>query len=148
MARLIDEEIPRFNDPDSIEAQINEYVMVKASIDLMDARIKELRGKLFERLDLEGFEDDKGNIQLELDTAIGGVLRLEKQRRVTRKLNEPRAEEILEAHGIADEVFELKRVLNEDLLMAAFYEDKITEEELDEMFPSNVVWALRTVKDK
>jgi hypothetical protein len=30
--------------------------------------------------------------------------------------------------------------------MAAYYQDKITEEQLDEMFPVNVVWALRTLK--
>jgi hypothetical protein len=30
--------------------------------------------------------------------------------------------------------------------MAAHYEGKLTEEELDDMFPVSVVWALRTVK--
>ena len=43
-------------------------------------------------------------------------------------------------------MYELKRVVNEAALLAAHYEGKITEEELDEMFPVKVVWALRTVK--
>jgi hypothetical protein len=30
--------------------------------------------------------------------------------------------------------------------MAAFYENKITEDELDQMFPASVTWALRTLK--
>jgi hypothetical protein len=146
MAKLIEEEGARFEDPNSLEAQIREYVKAKSVIDVMDARVKELREKIFVRLDEEGFEDDKGNVQLPLDNDIEGVLRLEKQRRVTRKLNEPKADEILTARGIKNDVYVMREVLEEDLLMAAFYEDKITEDELDEMFPANVTWALRTLK--
>ena len=38
------------------------------------------------------------------------------------------------------------RVIDEDALMAAHYDGDITEEEIDEMFPVTVVWALRTPK--
>ena len=146
MARLIDEGEIRFADPDDIESQISEYAKLKASMEILEARQKELREKLFQHLDLEGLEDDKGNIQLELPTAIDGIVRLEKQRRVTRKIDELKAEEIISERGLEDEVYEMKRVINEDALMAAYYEEKITEAELDEMFPANVVWALRTLK--
>jgi len=74
------------------------------------------------------------------------VLRIEKQRRATRKLDEVTAETLIDEIGLSDEVYEMKRVINEDALMAAFYEGKITEEQLDEMFPVSVIWALRTVK--
>lgn len=147
MANIIPEE-GRFADPDDINSQISEYAKIKASIDIMDTRAKELREKIFEALDQDGYEDDKGNIQLDLDSPIDGITRLEKQRRTTRKLNEPKAEMIIEELGISDDVYELKKVLNEDALMAAFYEDKISEDQLDEMFPVNVTWALRTVKAK
>jgi len=30
--------------------------------------------------------------------------------------------------------------------MSAYYEEKITEEQLDEMFPTTVVWALDILK--
>jgi hypothetical protein len=146
MANVIPEEGSRFDDPDSVEAQVREYSKIKASMDVLETRQKALRENLFSVLDLEGLEDDKGNIQYELPTAIEGITRLEKQRRVTRKLNEPVAETILQTLGLYEEVFEMKPVLNEDALMAAFYEDKISEEQLDEMFPAHVVWALRTLK--
>jgi hypothetical protein len=146
MARLIDEGEIRFANPDDIETQISEYAKLKASMEILEARSKELREKLFQHLDSEGLEDDKGNIQLELPAAIDGIVRLEKQRRVTRKIDELKAEEIITERGLEDEVYEMKRVINEDALMAAYYEEKITEAELDEMFPANVVWALRTLK--
>lgn len=146
MAKIIEEEVSRFEDPETLNAQVREYAKVKASMEVLEARSKQLREKLFEHLDTEGFEDDKGNILIELPSSIDGIARIEKQRRATRKLDELTADTILEQLGLSDEVYELKRVINEDALMGAFYEGKITEEQLDEMFPVHVVWALRTVK--
>lgn len=146
MAKVIEEEGARFLDPESLEAQVSEYAKVKASMEILESRQKELREKLFEALDTEGDVDDKGNIQLNLPKEIDGIMRLEKQRRTTRKLDEETAEAITAEAGIEDEVYEMKRVLNEDALMAAFYEGKLTESQLDEMFPTTVTWALRTLK--
>lgn len=146
MAKRIEEEARTFVGPEDVAGQVKEYIYVKKNIDQLDARSKELRDKLFSHLDEGGYEDDRGNVQLELESEVDGVVRLEKQRRVTRKLNEPKAEEILTELGLKDEVFVMTPVLDEDKLMAAFYEGKITEEQLDDMFPSTVVWALRTLK--
>jgi hypothetical protein len=146
MAKVIEEEVSRFQDPDSLESQVSEYAKLKASIEIMESRSKEIRTKLFSQLDLEGLEDDKGNIILELPAVIDGIARIEKQRRATRKLDEDVAEAIIEQTGLQDMVYEMKRVINEDALMAAYYEGILSEEQLDEMFPTTVVWALRTVK--
>jgi len=146
VARVFEEEGTRFTDPESLEAQVREYGKIKTSMEILETRSKELRTKLFEYLDTEGEEDDKGNVQLELPASIDGITRLEKQRRATRKLDEMTAETIIDQTGLAEEVYEMKRVINEDALMAAYYEGKITEEQLDEMFPTSIIWALRTIK--
>lgn len=145
MAKAIEEE-KRFADPDDIKFQIAEYVKLKASEDLIKKRTAELRDIIFAEIDQDGYEDDKGNHQLDLEEAVDGVYRLEKQRRTKRTLNEAAAEEILADLELTDEVFEMKPVLNEDALMAAFYEGKITDEQLDNIYPLTVTWALRTVK--
>jgi hypothetical protein len=146
MAQVVPEEPREFANPDDINTQIREYVRLKSSIAAMEARTKELHAKLMAELDQDGEEDDKGNIQLDLESEIDGVVRLEKQRRTKRTLDELKADEIIAEAGIEDDVYEMKRVINEDYLMAAFYNEKITEEQLDEMFPVVVTWALRTVK--
>ena len=146
MANRIEEEVTRISDPNDLTSQISEYVKLKASIDGLEARQSELRKKLFAAIEDGGFEDDKGNIQLELGSVIDGVYRLEKQRRTKRTLDEARAEALLEELGLADDIYEMKPVLNEDYLMAAFYEEKITEDQLEEMYPLSITWALRTVK--
>jgi hypothetical protein len=135
-----------FSNPDDPNAQITEYIRLVASIDHMDERRKELREKIFSYLEDEGFEDEKGNLQLPLANPIDGVLRIEKSGRRTRKLDEMKAEEIIESNDLGDSVYKMVRVIDEDALMAAHYEGKLTEEEIDEMFPVSVVWALRTVK--
>jgi len=145
MANLIPEE-GRVANPDDFNSQVREYIKIKNSMEIFEARAKELREKLFAVLDDEGLEDEKGNLQFDLETPVDSVVRLEKQRRSSRKLNEFRAEEIIDEVGIGDDIYEMKRVINEDSLMAAYYQDKLTEDQLDEMFPVTVTWALRTVK--
>ena len=146
MVRAIPEEPREYYDPDDFNSQVREYVRLKETVDALDKRSKELREKLMAVIDDDGLPDANGNILYEFDTPIDGVLRLEKQRRATRKLDEEKAEEIIEAAGIADDVYKMVRVIDEDALMASFYEGKITEEQIDEMFPTTVVWALRTPK--
>lgn len=146
MVNAIPEE-PRFSgNPDDFNTQVREFVRVKDTIDSLEKRSKELREKILAVVDVDGYEDDKGNIIYDLSQPIDGVLRLEKQRRATRKLDDVKAEEIIEAKGLADKVYKMVRVLDEDAIMAAHYEGELTEEEIDEMFPVTVVWALRTPK--
>jgi hypothetical protein len=146
MALAAPEEGRKFYDPDNIDSQIRELIRAKNAISMMEARTKELRESIFSFIDDLGEEDANGNISVYLNAPIDGVVRLEKQRRVSRKLNEPVAETIIEAKGLGDALYEMKRVINEEALMAAYFNGELTEEELDEMFPVDVTWALRTPK--
>lgn len=145
MVNVIDEE-SRVVDPDNLDHQISEYLKLKASIEFMETRQRELREKLFGAIEELGFEDDKGNIQLELDQEINGIVRLEKQRRVSRKIDETVAEELIAELGLEDQLYKTIRVVDEDELMAAVYQGKITDEQLDAMYPPKIVWALMTKK--
>jgi hypothetical protein len=113
---------------------------------VMETRSKELRDKIFEYLDAEGEEDTSGSFGIYLDQEVDGIVRLQKTRRTKRVLDESTADAIIEQAGIADDVYETKRVISEEALMAAFYEEKISEEQLDSMFPVTVSWALNTLK--
>lgn len=145
MARVIDE--PReFANPDDFDTQVREYLQVKNTAEMLDARKEDLRKNLFSHLEGSGEIDDKGNYFIELPQAIDGIVRLEKQKRTIRKLDEQTAEEILKDNGLEDEIYETVRVVNEDKLMAAYYEGKISEDELERMFPAKISWALRTAK--
>lgn len=141
MARVKAEE-PRMGVEDDLMAQAKHYAFVKEQLEYWEKQQKELKAKLFERIDSEGEEDSSGNVVIELPEDINGVVAVVKQRRVSRKINETRAEEIIAEHGLEDTLYKTIRVVDEDALMAALYNDDLTEEEVEEMYPANIVWAL------
>jgi hypothetical protein len=61
-------------------------------------------------------------------------------------LDEQAADAIIAEKGLENEAYKTVRVIDEDALMAMVYEDKITEEELELMFPVKVTWALNVRK--
>ena len=145
MVNVIDE--PReFANPDDINSQVREYVLVKNSIETLEERKSDLRTSIFTVLDEEGEIDEKGNIFVELSQPVEGYVRVEKTKRVTRKVDEAVAEEILKDRNLEDEIYETVRVVNEDKLMAAFYEGKLDENDLERMYPAKIVWALTPKK--
>jgi hypothetical protein len=146
MARLADDNNIRISDPNDFNSQVREYVMVKQSLDVLEKRQLELRTTIFTKIEEAGEPDEKGNIFLELDVEIDGVVRLEKQKRVSRKLDEVAADEVISANNLEDDLYKTIRVVDEDAVMAAHYEGKLTEDEIEKMFPAKVVWALRTAK--
>lgn len=141
MARVKPEE-PRGAEPDTLVNQTKEYAFIKAQLEYLEKQQKELREKLFEALDGSGEPDDKGNIVLELPQEIDGYVSVIKQKRVSRKVDEFVAEEIITEKGMEDTLYKTIRVVDEDALMAALYNDELTEEEIDQMYPQKITWAL------
>ena len=132
----------RNSDETDLIARTKKYAFLKSQLDYLEKEQKALREELFEVLDGEGEVDDKGNVMIQLPQEVDGFNSIIKQRRVTRKVDELRAEEIITAHGLEDTLYKTVRMVDEDALMAALYEEVLTEEEVDEMYPPKVVWAL------
>ena len=141
MARVKPEE-PRGPEQDDLVNQTKEYAFIKAQREYLEKQHKELREKLFEVLDGSGEPDDKGNIILELPQEVDGYVSVVKQKRVSRKVDELVAEEIITEKGMEDTLYKTIRVVDEDALMAALYNDELTEEEIDQMYPQKITWAL------
>jgi hypothetical protein len=146
MANVIDEEPREFANPDAFDSQVREYAQVRDSMAVLEARKKELHGKLMSKLEADGIEDEGGNIVLEFPEDIMGIKALVKTRRVSRKVDLERALEIVKEHGLEDELIEMVPQLVEDAVMAKLYEGELNENEVDQMFPSTVTWALNTKK--
>lgn len=141
MARVKNDE-PRFSDENNLISRTKKYAFLKSQLDYFEKEQKALRALLFEDLDEIGEEDDKGNVIIELPEEVEGYSSVVKQRRVSRKIDEALAEEIIIKHGLEDVLYKTIRVVDEDALMAALYEDVLTEEEVDEMYPQSITWAL------
>jgi hypothetical protein len=141
MARIKEEE-PRVPAVDDLEAQAKQYIFFKKQVEYFESELKSLREKLFELVDTKGEVDGNGNVFFELPNEIDGVRILQKQRRVSRKIEEGVAEQIIADKGMEEQLYKTVRIVDEDALMAALYEGKLTEEEVDLMYPQKIVWAL------
>lgn len=141
MARVKAEE-PRTADENNLINQTKQYAFIKSQLEYLEQQQKELREKLFSVLEVEGQTDDKGNIVVELPKEVEGYLSIIKQKRVSRKVDELVADEIITAKGMEDKLYKTIRVVDEDALMAALYNDELTEEEIDQMYPQKITWAL------
>ena len=139
MARVKDTE-SREEDPLIKDAR--EYSFLKQQIDFLEKQQKEVRERLFTQLDELGELDDKGNVIIELPEEVNGFGAVVKQRRVSRKIDELVADEIITEKGMEEQLYKTIRVVDEDALMAALYNDELTEAEIDLMYPQKVVWAL------
>lgn len=128
-------------DIDFVKATIQQYVAIKEQKDLLGKREAELKAILTDAVEESGEVDGKGHIVLEVDEPVTGVSRLVKQRKLSKPLDMEVAEALLTEKGLYDECTEQIRVLNQDAIMAAYYKEQLTEEDIDSMFPPKVTYA-------
>jgi hypothetical protein len=141
MARVKEEE-PRVPAVDDLESQDKQYIFFKKQVEYFESELKSLREKLFEDIDANGEVDGSGNLFVELSSEIDGVTMLQKQKRVSRKIDPQMADNLIVSKGLENELYKTIQIIDEDALMAALYEGKLTEEEVDLMYPQKIVWAL------
>jgi hypothetical protein len=131
-------------DPEEVAliARARKYAFLKSQLEFLEKEQKEIRAELFTDIELNGETDDKGNIILELPEEVEGYKTVMKQRRNSKSFNEAKAEEIIDSKGLQDKLYKTVRVVDEDAIMAALYNGELTEQEIDEMYPISVIWAL------
>jgi hypothetical protein len=129
-------------EEDPLIKDAREYSFLKQQIDFLEKQQKEVRERLFTTLDEMGEVDDKGNIIVELPEEVNGFGAVVKQRRVSRKIDELVADKIISEKNMEEQLYKTIQVVDEDALMAALYNDELTEAEIDLMYPQKIVWAL------
>ena len=141
MARVSKQD-QRTVDKDNVLSQAQQYAFFKKQVEYFQEQMKSLREDLFEEIEENGEVDSKGNIIFELPKEIEGFVSMTKQRRVSRKIDEDVAFDLIDEKGLRDKLIKTVEIIDEDALMAALYSDELTEEEIDEMYPQTIVWAL------
>lgn len=126
---------------ESVEQMFRDYLKFKALADDTKARMDELKAELSRAVEEQGYEDDRGHQWYELEEQVGDFVSLQRQKRITKSLNEDTAYEILTNLGLRDKCVKKVEVLDEDAIMASLYDGTLTDEHIDAMFPSKVTWA-------
>lgn len=128
-------------DTDSITQDVQAYVMIKDQIGVLTAKQTEIKKRLQTAVTELGEVDGRGHQVLEINDPISGVDKITNQRRVSKSLDMDTAEKILTERDILEDCLEFVPTLNEEAIMKSFYEGKLTESDIDAMFPSKVSYA-------
>lgn len=126
---------------EELRTSLRQYLALKGEVELLTNRVNTLKSKLTEHVESNGQTDDRGHIVLTVDDPDKGDITLTKQRRVSKNLDMNIAEPLLEEKGIKDQCIKMVPVVDESAVMAAFYQGKLTEADIDAMFPEKITWA-------
>jgi hypothetical protein len=121
---------------------VRQNATLKDRIDSTLSIQNEIKTKLRDGVKELGEEDDRGHIVVEINDDITGISKVVNQRKVSKSLDMSVAEEILKEKGLHERCVMMVPVLDEEAIMAAYYEGLVTEEDIDKMFPAKVSWAL------
>ncbi len=132
--------------PKGLLGTVKQYINLKRRIDDLTKEQSVLKTELSDLVDKQGETDDKGHVWLPLPEEVDGVVSLKRERRVSQSLDMDAAILILTQKGLADRCIKPIPTVAEDEVMAALYEGKLTEEDVDAMFPKKITWAFITSK--
>lgn len=139
MPKVIERNLPNEGNP--IVSKVRKYVTLRSRIEDLTKEQSSLKTELSALVDDQGTPDEKGHLWYSLPEEVDGYTSLQRQRRVTQKLDEDEARRTLSAKGLFDRCYKMVPVLDESEVMACLYEGSLTEEEIDAMFPKSVSYA-------
>ena len=129
-------------DMQELVHHVRENVLLKERIDELTILQNDVKKQLKQAIEELGETDDRGHVGVEIEDDVTGIRKVMHQRRVSKNLDIELAEIVLKEKGIHERCLTMVPVLNEDEIMAAYYENLITEADIDKMFPSKITWAL------
>lgn len=130
----------------SLLGKVRRYVQLKRQVDDLVKEQSVIKTELSALVDSQGEFDARGHRILELPEEVDGYVSLQRQRRVSQRLDEDEAQRILTEKKLTDRCYKLTPVLDEDAVMSCLYEGLLTEEDIDTMFPKTETWAFVPLK--
>jgi hypothetical protein len=128
------------------QSKVRQYAELKKQLAEIADREKQLKEEIRNIAIENGNVDDKGSYHLEVSN-IPGVTRIINQRRVSKPFDPDAAEALLEEKNLLERCTVLVPILDEQEILAARYEDLLTDADIDTMFPVKDSWAL-IISDK
>lgn len=146
MINILDDARPEPSADEVLAADFRQFCWLKKSITVYQAEQDRLKSKLLADLEANGEFDDKGHAYAYFPEPVEGYDRLQRQRRVSHKVDDDAVERILTDRGVRDKCFKLVEILDEDAVMGLLYEGILTEADIDTMFPKTISYAFVPVK--
>lgn len=134
------------SEQDEFQQKVAAFLRLKKSVAELTKEANGLRDEISASVDETGEVDESGNRWFHLADEVEGVASLKRERRASRSLDAAAAEAILSEKKLTERCYDLVPVLNEDSVMECVINGDLTEDDLEQMFPTKVAWALVTSK--
>jgi len=133
-------------DLDTVRDDVAKWYALKRQVTLVGQKLDEGKNALKALVQKYGETDPKtGSLLLDLEGPVGDgdrkIAKLKNQRSETTSVNDEEAEKILRRKGLWEEMTETITVLDQSRVFAAYYDNKITNDELARMFPKRVTFS-------
>jgi hypothetical protein len=131
-------------DLDALGREVEGWWGIKYQSKLIAKTLETGKGALLKLVQRHGEVDpETGSLFLELEEPVSDrhIARLKAQRAEVTGIN-PDAEKILRKLGIWDDCVEMVPQLDEGKVYAAYYDNKITNEDLARLFPKSIRFSL------
>jgi len=138
---IINDEAPDLN-LEPIKKEIQQYVFLKDEVTNLETRVGQIKKRIISAIEEFGEPNDKGSLVLPIHDEKSGTANVVKQRRVSKQFDEDTANKILSDKNLFDSCTQTITVLDQDAVMAAYYNGFLTDEDIEAMFPEKVSWAL------
>lgn len=139
--------MPIINDaPDqnmeNIRREVQQYVTLKDEADAIGERVTTIKKRLTGYIEDLGTPNEKGSLVLPIEDERTNTRAIVKQRRVSKQFDENTANDLLKSKGLFETCTTTVTMLDQDAVMGAYYEGKLTDADIETMFPEKVSWAL------
>lgn len=118
-----------------------EYIGLSTQRKAIEKREGELKKTLSEIVETEGYTDDKGSEYLDFPKEIEGYAGLKRERRVYQSIDEDKAMEVLAKKKLTALCTRTITVVDQDAVQSAFYDGKLTQDDLDAMLTVKINYA-------
>lgn len=127
---------------DNIRREVQQYVTLKDEADAIGERVTTIKKRLTAYIEDLGEANEKGSIVLPIEDERTNTRAIVKQRRVSKQFDEDTANDLLKDKGLFETCTTTITVLDQDAVMGAYYEGKLTDADIEKMFPEKISWAL------
>lgn len=137
-------------DLEALRKEVSEWHALKQQAATLNNELDRRKKRLQGILEKYGETDPStGSIFLDLGEPVGSarITQLKNQCATRQVMNEEMAEEILTNKGMWEEMTDLVRVMDDSRVLAAFYDHRITDDELAKMIHEKVVYSFFVLDD-
>jgi len=124
-----------------IKTLFSEWVGIKTQRETFEKRESELKKMLSAIVETDGYTDDKGSEYVDFKEPIDGYAGMKRERRVRQEMVEEKALEVLAKKKLTNTCTRTIVVVDEDAVQAAFYDGKLTQDDIDAMFVTRISYA-------